>query len=94
MHDGADVILPDHVRLVESILGEGCLCQVPLDVVPLDGDVLVPVRTGALMPDTQGVHYLVYYSAAEIERAIKDKAQLNLICKKVLFGSMEKLYGH
>ena len=69
MHDGADVILPDHVRLVESILGECCLGQVLLDVVPLDGDVLVPVRTGALVPDTQGVHYLVYYSGVEIESA-------------------------
>ena len=80
MHDGADVILPDHVRLVESILGECCLCQVLLDIVPLDGDVLVPVRPSALMPDTQGVHYLVYNSAVEIERAQKDKAQLKSIC--------------
>ena len=62
VHDGADVILPDHVRLVESILLECRLCQVPLDIVPLDGDVLVPVGARALMPDTQGVHYLVYNS--------------------------------
>ena len=79
VHDGTDIILPDHVRLVESILGEGCLCQALLDIVPLDGDVLVPVRTRALVPDTQGVHYLVYYSGVKIERAIKDKAQLKLI---------------
>ena len=63
MHDRAGVVLrPQVVDLVEVVLEEVEL-HPPLDVVPVDGDVLVPVGAALLVPEAGGVHQLVHHDA-------------------------------
>ena len=61
MHHRASIILgPKMVNLVEVVLEEVEL-HPGLDVAPVDGDVLVPVRPALLVPEPGGVHQLVHH---------------------------------
>ena len=63
MHYRAGVILgPEVVNLPEVVLEEVEL-HPALDVVPVDGDVLVPVGAALLVPEAGGVHQLVHHDA-------------------------------
>ena len=63
MHYRTSVIFSTQViNLVEVILEEVEL-HTTLDVAPVDGDVVVSVRPGVLMEESQGVHDLVSQTA-------------------------------
>ena len=59
MHYGAGVVLSSEVvDPVLAVLVEGGLF-IRNDVVPVDGDVFVPVRPALFVEEAQGVHELV-----------------------------------
>ena len=59
MHERAKVVLAHHVDQCKRILLEVVLEVLLVDVLPLDGDVLVSVWPTLFMPESHSMHQLV-----------------------------------
>ena len=60
VHHRAGIILGAQVIYLVEVVLEEVELHPALDVGPVDGDVLVPVRPALLVPEARGVHQLVY----------------------------------
>ena len=60
VHHRAGIILGAQVIYLVEVVLEEVELHPRLDVVEVDGDVAVPVRSALLVPEARGVHQLVY----------------------------------
>ena len=72
MHERAKVVLAHHVDQCKRILLEVVLEVLLVDVLPLDGDVLVSVWPTLFMPESYSVHQLVQDSKQSEKYLIKN----------------------
>ena len=65
MHDRAGVVLGSQVVNLPQIIFQKVILHALLDVVPVDGDVVIPVSPALLMPETTCMHQLMHHNSCK-----------------------------